>query len=590
MTRRHKFLGLALILSTLALVLFAASRTSEPRYNGRPLSSWLQQHWQTGTMETQRVAEIEAAIRAIGAENALPTLLSLVKTKHSPARAWIIDKAERYHIRFLHLQSADDCRLQGIAGFEVLGTNCAPAVRELTLLLADKELAFVAARCLGSIEKPAEAALCQCLTNADSQVRCWSVNALASATDDVEVYINRIKPCLNDVEPSVRFSTVQALAAQNEAPELAVPLLVSALQDKEDSVSSRAADGLAGFSTNALSAWPAITNLLASGREAQTRAALKALPAIDPANALRILTNAVLTGSPSTMGTALPELKPLAPALALNMTLAELRSNDTRRQLVALGVAGTYDPDTPGIADALKLAAKGSDPEISRHSLITMRGMLNKLREKRGPIVRIPNEPEYQGKPLAEWLTMWRDDFGLSTNALQAMRQMGTNLIPALVARLTYKDPTFGLDDYEVGMGAARALIALGNDAKPALPTLAALMDSESQDLALRAMISTLGTGTDAIPCLLKGFTNRFADIRSEAAHFMTEWGAQFPQQQKQAVPYVIRLLEDPEHQVRMNATNNLLELDPQTAVRMGIKPEGRPRPPADPCPRTPVF
>jgi HEAT repeat protein len=152
--------------------------------------------------------------------------------------------------------------------------------------------------------------------------------------------------------------------------------------------------------------------------------------------------------------------------------------------------------------------------------------------------------------------------------------------MPALLARLTYKDPTFNLDDYEVGMGAARALIALGNDAAPALPALATLMDSDSQDVALRAMISTLGTGTNAMPCLLKGFTSRFPDVRSEAAHFITEWGAQFPEQQKQAVPYVTKLLEDPDEQVRTSATNDLWELDPQAAAKAGIKVKRGPRPP----------
>ena len=603
MTKRRKLLGLALVLSVLAGVLLVASRTAEPTYGGRPLTSWLAQCSATPLNETQRLVQAQEAVRAIGAPMALPTLLRLVQTKDNAAKAWVIEKLEKHPTRFVHRRSmyeeqlldrgqklraekgitlrwqyAVECQLEGIDGFEVLGTNCAPAVRELTRLLADKELAFVAVRCLASIGKPAEAALCQCLTNADWQVRNWSVGALAAATDDVEVYVNRINPRLNDVEPSVRFSTVQALAAQNEAPELAVPLLVSALQDTQDSVSSQAAEGLAGFGTNALSAWPALTNLVVNGREGQSRAALKALPAIDAANALPIVSNTVVTGNPPIMGTALRELKPIAPELALNMTLAELRSTDTRRQTVALGVAGTYEMDTPGIAEALMLAAKAPDHEISRRATITMRQMLNKQREKRGPIVRIANEPSYQGKPLGEWLTMWRDETGLSTNAAEALRQMGTNLIPALLARLTYKDPTFNQDDYEVGMGAARALIALGDDAKPALPALAALMDSDSQDVALRAMISTLGTGTNAIPCLLKGFTNQFADIRSEAAHFMTEWGARFPERQRQALPHIIKLLEDPDPQVRMNATNDLLELDPQAAAKAGIKVQRGPR------------
>jgi hypothetical protein len=59
MTRPRKFLGPALILSTRAVVLFAARALHNPATAGAPLTSWLQQHWQTGTMETQRVAEID---------------------------------------------------------------------------------------------------------------------------------------------------------------------------------------------------------------------------------------------------------------------------------------------------------------------------------------------------------------------------------------------------------------------------------------------------------------------------------------------------------------------------------------------------
>jgi HEAT repeat protein len=578
MTRRGKTLTLVLAALVLCLVAVLASRTAEPRFRGRALSSWLQQHWQTGSMDTQRVAEVETAIRAIGAEKVLPTLLTRLRTKESPIRAWAIEKAEKHHIRFLHLNSATECQLQGIAGFEVLGTNCAAAVPELVKLLDDPELAFVATRCLAEIGKPAEAALCQCLTNKDPQVRDWSVGALASATDDVEVYASRIKPRLNDVASSVRFATVQALAAQAEAPDVAVPLLISALHDPEDGVSAHAAEGLAGFGTNALSAWPALTNLVANGREGQRGAALKALPAIAPVQALPILSNAVMAGTPPIMGTALRALKPMAPELALKMTLAKLHEDDPPRQLVALSVAGTYDVETPGIAEALKSVAQAPDPEISQRAKTAMRDMVQKQKERRGPNVQIPNEPSHQGKPLGEWLGMWQDESGLSTNALEALRQMGTNMIPALLARLTYKEPVFNLDDYDVGMGAARALMALRDEAKPALPALAALMDSDSEDIALRAMIATLGTGTNAFPCLIKGFTNRFAVVRSEAAHFIAEWGAPFPEQQKQAVPYIIKLLEDPDEQVRTSATNDLQELDPKAAAKAGIKVQRGPR------------
>jgi HEAT repeat protein len=124
--------------------------------------------------------------------------------------------------------------LDGIAGFEVLGPNAAPATGELTKLLEDKELAFVAARCLENLGKSAESALCRCLTNSDWRVRHLGVSALASVTDDVEVYVARIKPRLNDVEPAVRFATVQAIGAQADAADVAVPVVVPALQDADE--------------------------------------------------------------------------------------------------------------------------------------------------------------------------------------------------------------------------------------------------------------------------------------------------------------------------------------------------------------------
>jgi len=572
MSKRGKIVGLALGALILGLVAVVAAHGAEPRYRGRTLGSWLQQCSDTPLMETQRLAEAQEAVRAIGAQKALPMLLSLVETKDDPVSTWMMEKTEKYRMRNLHWRSAIERQLEGIAGFEVLGTNCAAAVGELTKLLDDKDLAFVAARCLENVGKSAERALCQCLTNGDWQVRHLSVSALASVTDDVEVYISRIKPRLSDVEPGVRFATVQAIAEQNEAPELAVPLLISVLRDGDDGVCAQATGGLAGFGTNASSAFPALTNLVATGRDGQRRAALKALASLTPGEALPILSNAVVSGSVETMGAALRDMKSVAPDLALKMTLAEFHSADARRRSVALSVAGTYDVRTPGIAQALKLAASSDDPEVARHATMTMRQMLRKEKEKPGAVVEMPNEPTYQGKSLGEWLSMRREGWELATNAVQALQAMGTNVIPALLTRLTYKEPIFNLDDYEVSMSGAAALIAMREQARPALPRLSALMDSDNGDLALRAMIATLGTGADAMPFLIKGLTNRFPTVRGEAVSFLMQFGAQYPEERKRAIPEMRTLLNDPDRDVRMSVTNELNELDPRTAVRAGVK------------------
>lgn len=551
MTKRGKRIGLALVVITLCSLMIMAPWAAEPKYRGRTLTSWLGQCSDTPLIETQRLAEAQEAVRAIGAQKALPTLLSLVKKKDDLVSTWVMEKAEKYRVRWLHRRSAIECQLAGIAGFEVLGTNCARAVEELTALLSDKELAFVAARCLDNFGKAAECALCQCLTNRDWHVRQLSVSALAEVTDDVEVYIDRIKPRLSDPDPTVRFATVQAIAAQKEAPELAVPLLISVLGDSDDHVFSQAAEGLSGFGTNALSAFSALTNVLTTGSDGQKHAALKALPSLAPGEALPILSNAVVSESTQTMGAALRDMKSIAPELALKMTLAQFHSADALRRSVAVSVAGTYDARTPGIAEALKSAAASENPEVAQHARMTMRQMVRKEKETSASVVNLPNEPDYQGKPLGEWLSMRREGWELDTNAMHALEAMGTNVIPALLARVTYKEPVFGLDDYDQGMSAATALMAMRDRAKPALPELTSLMDNENGDVALRAMIATLGMGADAIPCLIKGLTNRFPIVRSEAANFLTQFGAQYPEERKQAVPYMVRLLTDPDRDIQ---------------------------------------
>jgi len=64
----------------------------EPRYGGRRLSSWLHQHSRAAENEVEKRSEAEKAIRAIGAQRALPTMLNLLETRESPLRTWIVEK------------------------------------------------------------------------------------------------------------------------------------------------------------------------------------------------------------------------------------------------------------------------------------------------------------------------------------------------------------------------------------------------------------------------------------------------------------------------------------------------------------------
>jgi HEAT repeat protein len=135
--------------------------------------------------------------------------------------------------------------------------------------------------------------------------------------------------------------------------------------------------------------------------------------------------------------------------------------------------------------------------------------------------------------------------------------------------------PPFGLPIYETGVriDAVRGFIALGKQATPALPQLELLMDSTNKSTVLYSMLASCGTGSNAVPLLSKGLTNQFADVRNEAANNLADGiGAQFPEQRKQAIPLFLKLLNDPDEFVRMNATNELKEIDPLAATKVGIK------------------
>jgi len=217
--------------------LFVVIQTREPRHHGRTLTSWLQQYWDTSLMETQRLAEAQNAVCSMGAKKVVPKLLKLVEAEDDPVSLWIIKTSDKFRtsdqigLRFIRWHSAEDFWWLGERGFEILGTNAAPAAEALGKILDKKERLLVIERCLESIGKPAEPVICQALTNRDMTVRQWAIDELASVTDDVGVYVARIKPCLQDSSAAVRATTVDAIGIQTTAFELAVPLLTEALKD-----------------------------------------------------------------------------------------------------------------------------------------------------------------------------------------------------------------------------------------------------------------------------------------------------------------------------------------------------------------------
>jgi HEAT repeat protein len=554
--------------------------TRQPRYHGRTLTSWLQQCWDTSLMETQRLAEAQEAIRAIGTKKALPVLLKLVEANDDPVSLWIIDAGDKLRIsdeiglRFIRWHSALDFKWLGERGFEVLGTNAAPAAEALGKLLnkkfPDEENErlhiLVIERCLESIGKPAEPVICRTLTNSNPEIRQWAIDQLASVTDDVEVYIARIKPRLQDSSDAVRGTAVDAIGIQTSAPELAVPLLVEALKDF--AVSANAANALGNFGTNALVAFPILTNLVEHSDTNVAGAALKTLIVIAPEQSLPILTNCIARGKPDTGG-ALEALRDVAPDKALYIILDRFQSPDLSARRFAFRLLCRY-PMAPKIESAMQTAAADSDSVVAERA----KKVLTEKYQREHPLEsQFLDDPSYEGKRLGEWLKMHDSDGFLSQDATNAIQHLGTNAIPALLQRLTYVQQPFGLRAWNVNMDGVRGLIALGEHAVPALPKLQTLMDSTNQNTVLYAMVSALGPGSNAIPVLVKGLTNQFADVRSEAAHHLTESIAdRFPEHRKEIISLLVKLLNDPDPDVRQSVRGDLDEIESAMSAKGGIK------------------
>ena len=237
---------------------------------------------------------------------------------------------------------------------------------------------------------------------------------------------------------------------------------------------------------------------------------------------------------------------------------------------IAFGILCAYSPKTPEIEATIERAAADPDRVISGRA----ETLLTEQYLQAHPIEsQFPGEPVYGGKSLGEWLKKHAMLMGnFSKEAEEALRQMGTNAIPALLARLVYVQPPYGLRAFKININAVRGFIVL-EDRRPVLPELQVLMDGTNKNVVLLAMIAACGTGSNAIPLLTKGLTNQFADVRNEAANTLFDsFAKKFPDQCRQAIPLLVKLLNDPDQNVRVNASIELKEIDPAAAAKDGIK------------------
>ena len=157
-----------------------------------------------------------------------------------------------------------------------------------------------------------------------------------------------------------------------------------------------------------------------------------------------------------------------------------------------------------------------------------------------------PREPAYQGKTLSEWIVPFCRQTAKGLDApggpqhfeelqpsRRAVKEIGTNAIPFLNARLNHRESGFHrevrklleqqpyaafrlTDPYVSKIRAIRALAILGPDAQPAIPILTAQLADAA--LSEHAVYALSGMGTEGMRALVEQYTN-YRRLSGSASH-----------------------------------------------------------------------
>jgi HEAT repeats len=267
-TRNLILLSLALLGILICLFLFLR----EPSYQGRGISSWLRDYYESQqqarsgastspapTRTPQQQFDLQrqcrVAIRAIGS-NAVPTLVNLVRTRDSSLKLKILTLLSKQHFISIKPPTARYYHQLSMGGFETLGPILKDAVPALTELLNDP----------------------------DADVRATATWNLGNLGPDASAAIPSLIKNLKDTNSTVRFYSLQSLADIHSQPEVVMPILIDALSkpQTQSTMYDVALIGLGKFGPQASNAVPLIKTFLTNNVSFVAEDATNALKKIDP--------------------------------------------------------------------------------------------------------------------------------------------------------------------------------------------------------------------------------------------------------------------------------------------------------------------
>jgi hypothetical protein len=226
----------------LATLLWQVFRFKEPRFEGKPLTYWLSKYADAqvivvGYVDPAAVPTNRSvmAIRQIGPKG-LPTLLNLAQAVDPPVKTQALELRKKYS------NSRDNANWQfyyhslARTGFELLGSNAAPAVPGLIKILShpNEKCRQTAADCLGMIGPTAEKAvpdLIERLADTNDEAVGGAAFALGRIHRQPEVVVPALLKALNGKHTNwTRSSILVGLSDFGPEAKAAIPVLLQLMK------------------------------------------------------------------------------------------------------------------------------------------------------------------------------------------------------------------------------------------------------------------------------------------------------------------------------------------------------------------------
>ena len=302
-SNRTRFgVGIAALLAAAALIaiwLIAQKAGGEPRYQGQPLSHWVQQCVPSPTNLPYSVTlsdEAATAVRQMGT-NALPVLLRWMRYPEHDLRLKLIEllqgrQGPRSRMSYAIVRLLTPKSYQpgsAVLAFQALGPSARAAMPALTRMLHEPRNARKAAMALCTIGTDGVDALGEALpTVGDGILRANILLEFYHVTSpELQAALSPLvaRRLKEDPSAGARLAAAQILGRFTHAAAAAVPALAAAMRDRDGGVRMVAADGLGRFGQ---SASPAIPLLEAALSDSHPQVRINATNALSLIQGVRV--------------------------------------------------------------------------------------------------------------------------------------------------------------------------------------------------------------------------------------------------------------------------------------------------------------